>query len=129
MRVANRIFTERPLLQVEVIAYLLGYDTEFTNNDAWTFLNVSVLYWYVFRRWRHLRYAGGVEYLDEIVEETVLLEETGQRISFLQAYPHCGKLLQGLSLYNYMSVVKLKWKSKAEAIWGEVKFNSTWLLL
>ena len=128
MRVANRIFTERPLSQVEVIAHLLGYDTEFTNNDAWTFLNVSALYWHVFRRWRHLRYAGGVEYLDETVEETVLLEETGQRISFLQAYPHRGRLLQGLSLYDYMSVVKLKRKSKAEAIRGEVKFNSTWPL-
>ena len=44
MRIANRIFTERPLSQVEVIAHLLGYDTEFTNNTAWTFLNVSALY-------------------------------------------------------------------------------------
>ena len=128
MRVANRIFTERPLSQVEVIAHLLGYDTEFTNNDAWTFLNVSALYWHVFRRWRHLRYAGGVEYLDETAEETVLLEETGQRISFLQAYPHRGRLLQGLSLYDYMSVVKLKRKSKGEAIRGEVEFDSAWPL-
>ena len=93
MRVANRIFIERPLSQVEVIAHLLGYDTEFTNNDAWTFLNVSALYWHVFRRWRHLRYAGGVECLDETAEETVLLEEARQRISFLQAYPHRGRLL------------------------------------
>ena len=48
MRIVNWIFTERPLLQVEVIAHLLGYDTEFTNNDVWTFLNVSALYWHVF---------------------------------------------------------------------------------
>ena len=44
MRVANRIFTERPLSQVEVVAHLLGYPTEFANNDAWTFLNASSLY-------------------------------------------------------------------------------------
>ena len=48
MRVANRIFTERPLSQVEVVAHLLGYNMEFTNNDMWTFLNVSSLYWHVF---------------------------------------------------------------------------------
>ncbi|XP_044717940.1 PIF1-like helicase domain-containing protein [Hirsutella rhossiliensis] len=34
MKVANRVFTERPLSQVEVIADLLGYPTELTNNEA-----------------------------------------------------------------------------------------------
>ncbi|KJK73763.1 hypothetical protein H634G_10968 [Metarhizium anisopliae BRIP 53293] len=48
MKVANRVFTERPLSQVEVVADLLGYPTELTNNSAWAFLNVSVLYWQVF---------------------------------------------------------------------------------
>lgn len=128
MKVANRIFTERPLSQVEVVAHLLGYKMEFTNNDTWTFLNVSSLYWHVFRRWRHLRCAGGVECLDEIGEETVLLEEAGQRISFPQAYPHRGRSLQGLSLYDYMSVVKLKRKGKAAARQGDVEFDSTWPL-
>ena len=33
MRVINWIFTERPLLQVEVIAYLLSYNMEFINNN------------------------------------------------------------------------------------------------
>ena len=55
MRVANRIFTERPLSQVEVIVYLIGYRIEFSNNKAWAFLNISSLYWYIFRRWAHLR--------------------------------------------------------------------------
>ena len=126
MKVANRIFTERPLSQVEVVAHLLGYKMEFTNNDAWTFLNVSSLYWHVFRRWRHLRCAGGKECLDETREETVLLEEAGQKISFPQAYPHRGRLLQGLSLYDYMSVVKLKRKGKVAVGTGEVEFDSTW---
>lgn len=38
MKVANRVFTERPLSQVEVVADLLGYPTELTNTSAWAFL-------------------------------------------------------------------------------------------
>ena len=128
MRVANRIFTERSLSQVEVIAHLLGYDMEFTNKNAWTFVNVSSLYWNIFRRWRHLRCVGGVESVDEGADETVLLEEAGQRISFVQAYPYRGRLLQGLSFYDYMSVVKLKRKGKVAAARREVEFDSAWPL-
>lgn len=54
MKVANRIFTERELSQVEVVAHLLGYPTEFVSNSTWTFLNVSSLYRYVFRGSRGL---------------------------------------------------------------------------
>jgi hypothetical protein len=129
MKVANRIFTERPLSQVEVVAHLLGYPTEFADNDRWTFLNVSILYWHIFRRWRHLRRASGMENVDEPVDETVLLEEAGQRISFVQAYPHRGRVLQGLSLYDYMCIVKLKRKGKGAAVaWGEVQFDGGWPL-
>jgi len=128
MRVANRIFTERPLSQVEVVAHLLGYDMEFTKNNCWTFLNVSALYWEIFRRWCHLRCASGVETQDEGVDETVLLEKAGQRISFVQAYPHRGRFLQRLSLYDYMCVVKLKRKGKAGAVRGEVEFDAAWPL-
>lgn len=71
--------------QVEVVAHLLGYSTEFANNEAWAFLNVSSLYWHIFRRWRHLRCVAGMDGLDEPVDETVLLEEAGERISLLQA--------------------------------------------
>ncbi|KAM5359221.1 hypothetical protein ACJZ2D_014648 [Fusarium nematophilum] len=102
MRVANRIFTDRPLSQVEVVAYLLGYPTEFASNHGWTFLNASSLYWHIFRWWRHLRRQSGMEMVDEQVEET------------------------GLSLYDYMSVVKLKRKSKGVGAWGEVQFDSSW---
>ncbi|PVH91577.1 hypothetical protein DM02DRAFT_663849 [Periconia macrospinosa] len=126
MKVANRVFTERPVSQVEVVAHLLGYRTEFTNNEAWTFLNVSILYWHIFRRWGHLRRAGGLEGMDESIDETVLLEETGRKISFLEAYPHRGRLLQGLSLYDYMSIVRLKRKGKGAGTWGEVQFDSAW---
>jgi hypothetical protein len=131
MRVANRIFTERALSQVEVVSHLRGYPTEFANNDAWTFLNVSSLYWHIFRRWPHLQQqsAGGTESADdEHGDEAVLLEEAGQKVSFVQAYPHRGRLLQGLSLYDYMSLVKLKRKGKGVAARGEVQFDSAWPL-
>jgi hypothetical protein len=121
IRVANRIFTERPLSQVEVVAYLLGYPMEFADNDGWTFLNISILYWYIFRRWRHLRRASGMENVDEPVDEIVLLEEAGQRIFFVQVYPHRGRVLQRLSFYDYICIVKLKRKGKGAAVaWGEV---------
>ncbi len=125
-KVANRIFTERPLSQVEVVAHLLGYKMEFTNSDVWTFLNVSSLYWYVFRRWRYLRCAGGEEDQNETGDEMVLLEQAGQKISFPQAYPHRGKALQGLSLYDYMSVVRLKRKGRVAGRPREVEFDSIW---
>ncbi|EKG09158.1 hypothetical protein MPH_13842 [Macrophomina phaseolina MS6] len=93
MRVANRVFTERTLSQVEVVAHLQGHGTEFASNDAWTFLNVCTLYWHIFRRWRHLQREAGMETLDEQGEETILLEEAGRKISFVEAYMHRGKLL------------------------------------
>jgi hypothetical protein len=127
-RVANRVFTERAVSQVEVAAHLLGYPTEFTHNEAWTFLNVSSLYWHIFRQWPHLRCVGGRESEEESVDEAVMLEETGQRISFLQAYPHRGQILQDLSLYDYMSVVKLKRKGGKRRVWGETELDRTWPL-
>ena len=125
MRVANRIFTERPLSQVEVIAHLMGYRMEFTSNEAWAFLNVSSLYWHIFRRWVHLRRASGES--DESFDETVLLEESGQRASLVQAYPHRGRVLQELSLYDYMSVVRLKRRGRDGAR-GLVELDSSWPL-
>ncbi|EEU34861.1 uncharacterized protein NECHADRAFT_88347 [Fusarium vanettenii 77-13-4] len=58
MRVANRIFTERSLSQ--------------------TFLNVSLLYWHVFRRWRHLRKESGVEAVNDSVDESIVVEEADE---------------------------------------------------
>jgi len=127
MRVANRIFTERPLSQVEVVSHLMGYGTEFASNDVWTFLNVSTLYWNIFRRWSYLRRVSGVD-SEESVDEMVLLEESGQRISFVQAYPHRGRVLQRLSLYDYMSVVRLKRKVVGRGGRGDVHFDSSWSL-
>ncbi|XP_044717365.1 PIF1-like helicase domain-containing protein [Hirsutella rhossiliensis] len=108
MRVANRIFTERALSQVEVVAHLLGYPSEFTSSSAWAYLNVSVLYWHVSRRWRHLRQESGTAVADVSVDESVAVEEAGERISFAEAYHHRGHVLRGLCLYDYVSLVRLQ---------------------
>ncbi|XP_044717895.1 ATP-dependent DNA helicase [Hirsutella rhossiliensis] len=128
MKVANRVFTERPLSQVEVIADLLGYPTELTNNGAWAFLNVSVLYWHVFRQWPHLRRESGASTADGSVDESILVEEAGQRICRVEAYRHRGDVLRGLCLYDYISLVRLKRNDtdKRPAAWGEVPLESGW---
>ena len=86
MRVANRIFTERSLSQVEVIAHLLGCPMEFANNSTWTFLNVSSLYWHICRRWSYLQEANGIGRGDE-VDETVLLERSGRKSPMRKRIP------------------------------------------
>ncbi|KAH8656358.1 hypothetical protein BGZ61DRAFT_190033 [Ilyonectria robusta] len=128
MRVANRIFTEQPLSQVEVVAHLLGYPSEFTNSSAWAYLNVSLLYWHVFRRWRHLRQESGTAVADTSVDESIVVEEAGQRISFAEAYHHRGDVLRGLCLYDYVSLVMLQrvGKDGSSGAWGEVPFESNW---
>jgi hypothetical protein len=68
------------------------------------------------------------EGVDEGADEKVLLEEAGQRISLVQAYPHRGRVLQELPLYDYLSVVKLKRKGKVIGARGEVEFDSAWPL-
>jgi hypothetical protein len=120
MKVTNRVFTERALSQVEVVAHLLGHPGEFTHNAAWTYLNTSSLYWDIFRRWHHLRHESGGATEDPI-EQSVILEQTGQRITFVQAYPHRGAVLRKLSLYDYVSVVRLKRKRRGRGARGEVQ--------
>ncbi|XP_044714659.1 PIF1-like helicase domain-containing protein [Hirsutella rhossiliensis] len=44
---------------VEVCYHLLGYDTDFTNVPHWSFLNLTALYWTIFRLWAHLRHQAG----------------------------------------------------------------------
>ncbi|KAG5778224.1 hypothetical protein H9Q73_008110 [Fusarium xylarioides] len=124
---ANRIFTERALSQVEVLAHFQGYETELTNSTAWTFLNICTLYWHIFQRWPLLRRAAGEGELDESIGEMVLLGKAGQRISLLQAYPYRGQRLEGLALYDYMSVVKLKRKGGCVRS-GEVELDRAWPL-
>ncbi|XP_044714496.1 PIF1 protein [Hirsutella rhossiliensis] len=85
--------------KVEVIADLLGYPAEFCSGAAWAYVNTNQLYWAVFRQWRHLRLASGVEATaSDAPDETVVVEEAGPRISFIEAYRHRGGLLGPLSL-------------------------------
>ncbi|XP_044714650.1 PIF1-like helicase domain-containing protein [Hirsutella rhossiliensis] len=109
MKVANRVFTERPL-------------------STWAFLNVSVLYWHVFRQWPHLRRESGAATADGSVDESILVEEAGQRICRVEAYRHRGDVLRGLCLYDYISLVRLKRNDGDErpAAWGEVPLESGW---
>ncbi|KAM4064147.1 PIF1-like helicase [Hirsutella rhossiliensis] len=94
LKAANRVFTERPLSQVEVIAHLLGYPAEFSSGSAWAYINANQLYWAVFRRWRHLRRASGAEATGDAPDETVVVEEAGLRIPLVEAYRHRGELLR-----------------------------------
>ena len=55
MRLANRVFTERELSSVEVVNYLLGYGTDYTNVPAWTYVHANTLYWAIVRKWPYLR--------------------------------------------------------------------------
>jgi hypothetical protein len=126
-RVANRIFTERVLSQVEVAAHLLGFGMEFTHSQSWVFLNVSSLYWEIFRRWAHLRNSAG-EPSGSSVDEAVMLEQCGQRATFVQAYPHRGPCLATLPLYDYMSVVMIRRKRRGGGGLRVVEFDSTWPL-
>ncbi|XP_044715176.1 ATP-dependent DNA helicase PIF1 [Hirsutella rhossiliensis] len=105
LKAANRIFTERPLSQVEVIADLLGYPRSFA----------------AARR--------GQATASDAPDETVVVEEAGPRISFIEAYRHRGGLLQGLCLYDYASLVRLKRNgggAEGCAAWGEIPFNESW---
>lgn len=123
-RVANRVFTDRTLSQVEVVAHLMGFRTEFTHNKAWTYLNVSTLYWEIFRRWEHLR--GNVSEDASRSDETLMLESSGQKITFIQAYPNRGPQLAALSLYDYMSVVKVKRKGTEGGVRAALNFEEGW---
>ncbi|KAM4061079.1 AAA domain-containing protein [Hirsutella rhossiliensis] len=87
MKVANRVFTESRY------------------RSAWAFLNVSLLYWQVFRQWPHLRRESGAAVADGSVDESILVEEAGQRICRVEAYRHRGDVLRGLCLYDYVSLV------------------------
>lgn len=129
MRVANRVFTDRSISQVEVIAYLVGYPMDFSHNPRWTFLNANRLFWSVLRLWPHLREASGINIADDGVGERILIEEHGrQRITLLDAYPHRGLALERLCLYDYMALVQLKPKT-AQALRRdpEIPLDSDWL--
>jgi len=50
-----------------------------------------------------------------------------EKVSLLQAYPHRDRILDGLALYDYMSVVRLKRKGQGVA-WGGIELDGSWTL-
>ncbi|KAM4061813.1 PIF1-like helicase [Hirsutella rhossiliensis] len=107
MRTANRIFSERQLSAVEVCYHLLGYDTDFTNVPHWSFLNMTALYWAIFRLWAHLRHQAGELTDAEQPAETIRLRQGGRTLLYLDAYAYRGHVLRDLCLYDYMSMIHL----------------------
>ncbi|KAJ3454832.1 hypothetical protein MRS44_013432 [Fusarium solani] len=96
MRSANRIFSERQLSAVEVCYFLLGYQTDFTNVPQWSYINLTALYWTIFRRWTHLRRQASTQTDAEEPSETVQFRESGRTLLYLDAYAYRGPVLREL---------------------------------
>lgn len=124
-RVANRVFTERALSQVEVVAHHMGQKMDYGSQEAWTFVNIHVAYRHVYRRWQHLQREAGDDELDEN-EDRILVAETGQKTSLLDAYPHRGPLLADMCLYDYMATVTLVKRRNRAGGWGMIDLDSSW---
>ncbi|KAM4066710.1 PIF1-like helicase [Hirsutella rhossiliensis] len=90
-----------------VCYHLLGYDTDFTNVPHWSFLNLTALYWTIFRLWAHLRHQAGELTDAEQPPETIPLRQGGRTLLCLEAYAYRGHVLQDLCLYDYMSMIHL----------------------
>jgi hypothetical protein len=107
LRVANRIHTSRELSQPEVLGYLLGFDTDFTNVPAWTWIHLNSLYWACARQWPSLS-----EALSTVGQEphpdNVYFQASGFKLSYVEAYKHRGPILAELCFYDYVSFVVLK---------------------
>jgi len=126
-KVANRVFTEQTLSQVEVVANLVGYAAEFSSKESWSFLNSTSLYWRIFRRWPHLRREADMESLDDAQEDAVFLGVSGRKVTLLDAYPYRGKVLADVSLYEYASLVFIKKRRRGgRDRWGENSFDPVW---
>jgi hypothetical protein len=107
LRVANRIFTSRELSQPEVLGYLLGFGTDFTNVTVWTWVHLNSLYWACARQWPGLREA--LSMIDrEPQPDNIYFQADGFKLPYLEAYKHRGLILQDLCFYDYMSFVDLK---------------------
>ncbi|KID93243.1 hypothetical protein MAJ_10797, partial [Metarhizium majus ARSEF 297] len=65
-------------------------------------------------RWRHLRQESGIAVGDDPVDDLIVVEEAGERISYVEAYEHRGGVLGSLCLYDYTSLIKLRRTDKDE---------------
>ncbi|XP_044714513.1 PIF1-like helicase domain-containing protein [Hirsutella rhossiliensis] len=106
-RIALATEVARQLREAEVCYHLLGYDTDFTNVPHWSFLNLTALYWAIFRLWSHLRHQAGELTDAEQPAETIRLRQGGRTLLYLDAYAYRGHVLRDLCLYDYMSMIHL----------------------
>jgi hypothetical protein len=107
LRVANRIHTSRELSQPEVLGYLLGVETDFTNISDWNWVHLNSLYWACARHWPGLRVALST-LGQEPYPHNVYFQADGFKLSYLEAYKHRGPILAELCFYDYLSFVVLK---------------------
>jgi hypothetical protein len=107
LRVANRIHTSRELSQPEVLGYLLGFETDFTDISDWAWIHLNSLYWACARQWPNLR-AAVATLGQEPHADNVYFQANGFKLSYLEAYKHRGPILAHLCFYDYVSFVVLK---------------------
>jgi hypothetical protein len=110
LRTANRIFTSRELSHPEVLSYLLGFGTDFTNVPAWTWVHLNALYWACARQWLSLGEALSRHLGRDPQPENIYFQADGLKLPYLEAYRHRGPILQDLCFYDYMAFVVLKKK-------------------
>jgi hypothetical protein len=108
LRVANRIFTSRELSQPEVLSYLLGFRTDFTNVLCWTWVHLNSLYWASARQWPALSEALSAHLGRDPQPDNVYFQADGFKLPYLEAYKHRGPVLQDLCFYDYVSFIVLK---------------------
>jgi hypothetical protein len=107
LRAANRVFTSRELSQPEVLGYLLGFETDFTNVPGWIWVYLNTLYWACARQWPGLRKALS-KLGQEPQPDNVYFEANSFKLSYIEAYKNRGPILQDLCLYDYMSFIVVK---------------------
>jgi hypothetical protein len=100
LRVANRIFTSRELSQPEVLSYLLGFRTDFTNVLCWTWVHLNSLYWASARQWPALSEALSAHLGRDPQPDNVYFQADGFKLPYLEAYKHRGPVLQDLCFYE-----------------------------
>ncbi|KAH7190414.1 hypothetical protein DER44DRAFT_753229 [Fusarium oxysporum] len=93
--------------QPEVLGYLLGFGTDFTNVPVWTWVHINSLYWACAKQWPGLKEALLALGRDP-QPDNIYFQTDGFKLPYLEAYKHRGPILQELCFYDYMSFVVLK---------------------
>ena len=112
LKISNRVFSSRELSQPEVLAYLLGFGTDFSSVRSWAWVHLNSLYWACARRWPALCDAlAGLS--REPSAENVYFQHNGFKLPYLEVYRCRGRVLEGLCFYEYLCFLELKKKESA----------------